>query len=223
MPTDRPLHAGEPGTLSELHRKPHRGGDRDLLNDVLDSVLVGTLSTVVDGWPWSVPMLFARDGDDILFHGSVAAGALRHVAQGMPSTFTVFALDAIVVADSLFDHSANYRSAVVRGIPERVPDEIAALEALSNKLIPGRVGETSSITRKEQAATIALRLPIRDDQWIAKARSGGPGVETDNWTGVVPARTVFDEPITATGQRVPDSVRRLVGDGGQRPVRVDLP
>jgi nitroimidazol reductase NimA-like FMN-containing flavoprotein (pyridoxamine 5'-phosphate oxidase superfamily) len=208
-PADR--YADEPVALAGLRRKPHRGGDRALLDEVLDTTLVGTLSTVIEGWPWSVPMLFARAGDAILLHGSIAAGALRHVAEGVPSTFTVFILDGIVVADALFDHSANYRSAVIRGIPERADDEVAALEVLSDKLIPGRVAESPEITRKERAATIALRIPIVDGQWIAKARSGGPGVETDNWTGVVPTRTVFDDPITATGHRVPESVRRLVG------------
>ncbi|OZC33238.1 pyridoxamine 5'-phosphate oxidase family protein [Gordonia polyisoprenivorans] len=209
-------YSDEPAELSTLRRKPTRGGDRALLDEVLDSVLVGTLSTVVDGWPWSVPLLFARDGDDILMHGSVAAGALRHAAEGAPSAFTVFVLDAIVVADSLFDHSANYRSAVVRGIPERADDDLAALEALSDKLIPGRVAETPSITGKERAATVALRMPIVDGQWIAKARSGGPGVDTDNWTGVVPVRTVYDDPIPATGIEIPESVRRLASGGRRR-------
>ena len=101
--------------LNALTRKPDRAGDRAMLDALLDEVKVGTLSTVVDGLPWSVPMLFARDGDAILLHGSTGAGALRDVAAGAPVTFTVFAMDGLVVADSLFDHSANYRSAVVRG------------------------------------------------------------------------------------------------------------
>ncbi|MGC4936136.1 pyridoxamine 5'-phosphate oxidase family protein [Gordonia sp. DT30] len=208
--SDQPPYSGEPAALSALRRKPDRGGDRAQLDDVLDAVLVGTLSTVVDGWPWSVPLLFARDGDDILLHGSVAAGGLRHVAQGAPSTFTVFALDGIVVAETLFDHSANYRSAVIRGIPERVADEESALEALSDRLIPGRVAETSAITRKESAATLVLRLPIVDGQWVAKARTGGPGTDSDEWTGVIPVRTVYDDPVPATGTEIPASVRRLV-------------
>ena len=40
-----------------------------------------------------------------------------------------------------------------------------------------------------------------------------PGTDTDAWTGVVPVRTVFDDPITYTGDpaAVPASVRALVG------------
>ncbi|MBE7193278.1 MAG: pyridoxamine 5'-phosphate oxidase family protein, partial [Gordonia polyisoprenivorans] len=130
-----------------------------------------------------------------------------------PVTFTVFALDGIVVADSLFDHSANYRSAVARGTLEPVRDDAAsALDALSDKLIPGRVAEVRGHTRKEIAATTTLVLPIVDGQWVTKARTGPPG-EPENpsiWTGVVPVRTVYDSPITATGETPPESVRRLV-------------
>ena len=41
--------------------------------------------TVADGKPWVVPMLYGRAGDRILLHGSVGAGALRHVAAGAPA------------------------------------------------------------------------------------------------------------------------------------------
>ncbi|MCZ0910919.1 pyridoxamine 5'-phosphate oxidase family protein [Gordonia amicalis] len=197
--------------LGALTRKPDRATDRAALDELLDEAKVGTLSTVVDGLPWSVPMLFARDGNAILLHGSTGAGALRHVAAGAPVTFTVFAMDGLVIADTLFDHSANYRSAVVRGTLELVDDARSALEVLSDKLIPGRVTEVRETTRKELAATVVLRLPIVDGQWIAKARAGGPGIESSDWTGVVPMRTVYDEPITYSGATPPDSVLALTG------------
>ncbi|GAA2062943.1 pyridoxamine 5'-phosphate oxidase family protein [Williamsia deligens] len=198
--------------LDRLHRKPDRAGDRALLDELLDEVAVGTLSTVVDGLPWSVPMLFARDGDRILLHGSTGAGALRHVAEGAPATFTVFALDGIVVADTLFDHSANYRSAVVRGTLATLREDVSTvLDTLSDKLIPGRVAEVRDHTRKEIAATSVVALEIADGQWIAKARNGPPGDPDDPsaWTGVVPVRTVYDPPITTTGDEPPESVLRL--------------
>ena len=86
----------------------------------LDAVLdaghhVGTLSTVVDGRPWVVPMLYGRAGDRILMHGSVGAGALRYVAAGAPAALCVMHIDGWVYAHTLFDSSANYRSAVVHG------------------------------------------------------------------------------------------------------------
>ncbi|WOC13995.1 hypothetical protein MP11Mi_31070 [Gordonia sp. MP11Mi] len=184
-----------------------------MLDGVLDEALVGTLSTVVDGWPWSVPTLFARIGDDVIVHGSTGAGLLRHAAAGARVTLTAYVLDAIVVSDTLFNHSANYRAVVVRGVLKPVSDSAAALAALTDRIVPGRTLETPPITAKELAATLTLRLPIEDGQWTAKARSGGAGVDSDRWTGVVPVRTAYGDPITDTGDEIPDSVRRLVSGG----------
>ncbi|HEX5301636.1 MAG TPA: pyridoxamine 5'-phosphate oxidase family protein, partial [Streptosporangiaceae bacterium] len=76
-------------TLRPNQINRHRERSREERAD-LDAVLdagphVGTLSTVADGRPWVVPMLYGRAGDRILMHGSVGAGALRHVAAGAPA------------------------------------------------------------------------------------------------------------------------------------------
>ncbi|RDI22448.1 hypothetical protein DEU38_11311 [Rhodococcus sp. AG1013] len=205
--------------LGRIRRLPERSRpDRADLDAVLDAAAVGTLATVVDGLPWAVPMLYARVGDRILLHGSTGAGALRHVAAGAPAALSITLLDAIVVADNLFNSSANYRSAVVRGNLERVPDDVAetALVALSDALIPGRSGEVRESTRKELAATLTIALPIDPGQWTVKARSGPPGPGDGNpdvWAGLVPMRTIAAEPVRATWVRddvpVPASVRAL--------------
>jgi nitroimidazol reductase NimA-like FMN-containing flavoprotein (pyridoxamine 5'-phosphate oxidase superfamily) len=205
-----------------LGRHAERGSsERARLDALLDEVLAGTLSTVVDGRPWVVPMLFARDGDDILLHGSTGAGALRQVAAGAPAALAVMSVDGLVVAHSTFDSSANYRSAVVNGELRTLggTERTRALEVLSDRLLPGRTAETRPMTRREQAATLAMALPITDGRWLLKARSGGPGApeeETDAWCGVVPFRTVAGPPEPApwteqAGSPLPASVRALVG------------
>jgi Predicted flavin-nucleotide-binding protein len=163
--------------LSRLTRKPDRGSSsRALLDALLDDELVGTLATVLDGEPWVVPLLFARDGDRILLHGSTGAGALRHIAEGAAMAFSVTAIDGIVVAESTFDSSANYRSAVVRGRARNLDaDERAeALDLLSDRVIPGRTSEVRPSTPKEWAATLAMELPITGSNWTYKERIGGP-------------------------------------------------
>ena len=126
------------------HATPGAGGlRRASLDALLDDEMAGSLALAVDGRPWVVPMLFARDGDRVLLHGSTGAGALRHAAAGTPVVLTVFALDGLVVAHTTFESSANYRSAVVQGVAEVLEGEekTAALDALSNRLLPGRTGE----------------------------------------------------------------------------------
>ncbi|WP_226343903.1 pyridoxamine 5'-phosphate oxidase family protein [Agilicoccus flavus] len=208
--------------LDHLNRHAERGTtDRDRLDALLDEQWVGTLSTVVDGLPWAVPMLFARDGDRIILHGSTGAGALREVADGAPAAFCVATVDALVVAATTFDSSANYRSAVVRGrLANLTGDEkTRVLDAFSEKLLPGRTSEVRPMTKREMAATLAMALPIEDGAWIMKAREGLPstneesGAERDVWTGVVPVRSGYVEPAASpwsTRTEVPASVRRLV-------------
>jgi nitroimidazol reductase NimA-like FMN-containing flavoprotein (pyridoxamine 5'-phosphate oxidase superfamily) len=197
--------------------------ERAALDAVLDAGVVGTLSTVVDGRPWVVPMLYARLGDRVVLHGSTGAGALRHVAAGAPAALCVVHLDGVVVAQTTFESSANYRSAVVHGAlrPLDGDDKVVALEALSNTIIPGRTGEVRAMLGKELAATLALELPITDGAWTVKIRTGPPSPMEDDateaertaWTGVVPLRTVAGEPEPTgwcpPGTPVPDSVRRF--------------
>lgn len=204
-----------------LTRMPERGStERAALDALLDEVLAGTLSTVVDGRPWVVPMLFARDGDRVLLHGSTGAGALRQVASGAPAALAVMSVDGLVVSHTTFDSSANYRSAVLQGeLTPLPPDESArALDLLSDRLLPGRTGEVRPPTRREHAATLAMALPIVDGRWLYKERTGGPGdpdEETAAWTGVVPLRVVAGEPepsshAVALGAPVPASVHAFV-------------
>jgi nitroimidazol reductase NimA-like FMN-containing flavoprotein (pyridoxamine 5'-phosphate oxidase superfamily) len=214
-------YAGRRAPEERLGRHAERGRqERAELHALLDDVLAGTLSTVVDGRPWVVPMLFARDGDRVLLHGSTGAGALRQVAAGAPAVLSVTVVDGLVVAHSTFDSSANYRSAVIHGElrPLEGEDRTRALTLISERLIPGRTCEVRPMTRREEAATLAMALPIADGRWLLKARSGGPSTpeeETDAWCGVVPLRVVAGVPEPApwtadAGIPVPPSVTRFV-------------
>ena len=226
QPCPGPGYAGRARPVERLTRKPERGAtERDDLDALLDEVLAGTLSTVVDGRPWVVPMLFARDGDRILLHGSTGAGALRQVAAGAPAVLSVTVVDGLVVAHTTFDSSANYRSAVVHGelVNLTGTDRTTALDLISERLIPGRTAEVRPMTAKEQAATLAMALPITDGRWVLKARSGGPSTPEEDpagaWCGVVPLRVVAGEPEPApwsveSGLPVPASVTGFVASVG---------
>lgn len=207
-----------------IRRLPERSRtDRRELDAVLDAALVGTLSTVVEGHPWVVPLLYVRNGDRILLHGSTGAGALRHVAAGAPAALSVVHLDAVVVAHNTFDSSANYRSAVVYGTLTPITDteaKRAALSHVSDAVLPGRDDEVSPMTVRQVAATQVMEMVIEDGQWLVKVRTGGPGdpdEPTDAWTGVVPLRIVADDPRPderSRGMPVPPSVRERVRRGG---------
>ena len=72
-------------------------------------------------------------------------------------------LDGIVLARSVFEHSMNYRSVVVLGSAVPISDvgeKLVALEAFTEKLLPGRWSEARTPTRKELKATSILRLQV---------------------------------------------------------------
>jgi uncharacterized protein len=222
---------------TRITRLPERQRfDRVALDDVLDSALVAHVAVVRDdGTPVVLPLLHARDGDRLLLHGSTGGGLLRAVAAGAPVAVVVTVVDGLVFALSMFDSSANYRSAVVFGRCRAVPAEEkpAALRALSERLMPGRWDELRPPTAKELAATLVLGLPL--DEASVKVRCGPPSVPEDGedegeddghtggvasggqgaWWGVVPLAVVPGSPVPApgvpAGTPLPASVLRLVG------------
>lgn len=129
---------------------------------------------------------------------------LRHLATGAPAVATVFGLRGLVFADSLFDSSANYDAAVLTGRFHRLTgaEEREALLALTERVMPGRVAESPTPTNAEWAATQVLALPITDDNWTTKTRSGGSGGATtapEPWRGELPVRKVWGPPLADAG------------------------
>jgi nitroimidazol reductase NimA-like FMN-containing flavoprotein (pyridoxamine 5'-phosphate oxidase superfamily) len=193
--------------MDQINRHRERArSERGELDAVLDAGYhVGTLSTVADGRPWVVPMLYGRAGDRILMHGSVGAGALRYVATGAPAALCVMHMDGWVYGHTLFDSSANYRSAVVHGhlVALSGDDAVRALTQIGECLTPGRSAEVPFHTRKQLAATTALAMDIVEGQWTVKIRDADPGepepgeADPGLWTGVLPIVTGYGEPVTA--------------------------
>lgn len=195
---------------------------RDALDELLAATPLATVALVRDGHPVVFPTGFTRIDDDLVIHGSTGSPWMRALAAGAPAAVSVTALDGVMVARSGFESSFRYRSAVLFGVFEQVPDadKVAALDALTDAFIPGRVAELRPSTRKEVAATLALRLTIGTDNWSLKVSAGWPDdpdedVAGDAWAGVVPMSIAYGAPQPAPDLRpgipVPGSVRALGG------------
>jgi nitroimidazol reductase NimA-like FMN-containing flavoprotein (pyridoxamine 5'-phosphate oxidase superfamily) len=175
-----------------VRREPERGRyDRETIDAILDEALICHLGFAVDGQPYVIPTLHARVDDTLYVHGSAASRALRQLDSGAPVCATVTLVDGLVLAKSIFNHSVNYRSAVVFGTARAVSDaeKRDALRALTEQLAPGRWDEARQPSDQELKATWILALPI--DEASAKVRTGGPSEEPEDeqlpvWTGVVP-------------------------------------
>ncbi len=211
----------QPSTdISRLAEK--QSVSRDDLYALLDSTPLATIALVRDGHPVAFPIGFARVEDDLVIHGSTGSPWLRALAAGARAAVSVTTLDGVVVARSAFESSFQYRSAVLFGAFEEIPsaEKASILEALTETFIPGRVIELRASSRKELAATLAMRMPIAQDNWSLKLSTSWPDdpdedVAAGAWAGVVPLTTVYGEPRRApdcdADIPVPGSVRSMTG------------
>jgi uncharacterized protein len=202
-----------------VRRLPQRGSyDRDLVYSILDEARVCHVGFSVDGQPWVIPTIHARVDDVLYLHGASANHMLRSLSDGVESCVTVTLVDGLVLARSAFHHSMNYRSAIVFGRATKVDDvdeKTRALHALVDHVVAGRTAEARPPNANELRSTLVLRLPIVEAS--AKVRTGGPIDDEEDmtfpvWAGVVPCRTVFDDPVADEGitRPVPPYVTSLL-------------
>lgn len=198
--------------------------DRASVHAILDAGMLAHVAFCQDAQPFVIPMLYARDGDAILLHGSVASRLMRGLGDGIPACLGVTHVDGLVFARSHFDHSINYRSVVAFGRASVLADPVAKAAALArfvDALVPGRAAESRAADESELGATTVLVFEIEDAS--AKVREGGAKENAADlalpyWAGVLPRRDVFDaprpQPDLVAGVGLPDSVRGLLAREG---------
>jgi len=193
-------HPEVPAT--RVRRLPERGIlDRAAIIGILDEAMVCHVGfDDASGHPVVIPMLHARVGGDLLLHGSPASRLIRRLGDGIPVSVAATIFDGLVLARSVFNHSAHYRSVVLfgRARPVEEPAEkLAALRAFTERILPGRWSEARPPSDKELRATTVLAIPI--DAASAKMSAGPPEDEPEDydldvWAGVVPYRLVPGDP-----------------------------
>jgi nitroimidazol reductase NimA-like FMN-containing flavoprotein (pyridoxamine 5'-phosphate oxidase superfamily) len=196
---------------TRVRRVPNRAAyERETVEAILDQAPICHLATIDPaGYPVVIPTLHARIGEWLYIHGSSASRTMR-AAERSEVCLAATLLDGLVLARSAFHHSVNYRSVVLFGQAEPIEAEDgkrAALEAFTEKLVPGRWGDARLPTAQELKATAVLRLPL--DEASAKLRSGGPLDEEEDyelpvWAGTVPLRLSAGAP--QADERLPSGV-----------------
>jgi nitroimidazol reductase NimA-like FMN-containing flavoprotein (pyridoxamine 5'-phosphate oxidase superfamily) len=197
--------AGGKLPLSATDRTRHRRfrhlgrADRDSLYEVLDAGLVAHLGVITGGWPMVVPTVYGFTADTLYLHGSVASQSLNTAG---PVCVTITLTDGLVLARSVFEHTINYRSAMIYGQPRLVTDpaeRLAGLRCIAEHVAPGQWDYARQPSRKELAAVRLLALPL--DEASVKIRTGPPddGDSPDAalglWAGELPLATTWQQPI----------------------------
>ena len=187
---------------SRIRRAPKRGHyDKDTIYQILDEGLVCHVGLVEDGQPVVIPMNYARRDDTVVLHGAPASRLLKHVQAGRPICVTVTLLDGLVLARSVYHHSMNYRSVVVFGwgrLIEAEQEKLAALEVLTEHIVPGRWQDARRPNRQELDATTVVSIAIESAS--AKVRTGPPVDDEDDyqlpvWAGVLPVQQQALSPV----------------------------
>ena len=215
-----------PVTERSCIRRLHQRGshEADAVYAVLDAVPLCHVGYVIDGEAYVTPTLHWREGNRVYWHGS-AASRFLHQVVGQRVCLTVSLMDGYVMARSAFNHSVNYRSAMVFGRAhiETNPDETAAaLRRFVDGLFPGRWDALRTMTAQELKATSLLWLDIEEAS--VKTRNAPPGDAEDAdhpvWAGVLPMHTTMGAAQPAPGPHqdlpLPNELADLMASGRLR-------
>lgn len=219
--TEQP--AFTPTDYSRVRRLPQRAAyDKASVYAIVDAVPICHVGLVEDGRPVVIPTIHARMGDTIVLHGARASRLLKHAAAGHELCITVTQLDGLVLARSVFHHSMNYQSAVIFGRGTIIEDpaaKMAALEAITDHVMPGRWSDARLPNTKEMNATSVVAVAI--ETATAKVRVGPPSDDEEDyarpiWAGVVPLHLAAgqpeDDPRLTAGIPTPEYVTNYVAE-----------
>ena len=164
--------------------------DRETVCAIIDAQPLCHVGVVRDGYPMVTPTICWREGGRLYWHGSSKSAMVLAALDGEVCV-TVSLMDGWVMARSAFHHSANYRSAMIYGRPEKSADEDkpAHLKAMIETYFPGRWDTLRPINAAELKGTTVLSLAL--DEASAKIRTGGPVDDDEDyampiWAGVLP-------------------------------------
>ena len=178
-------------------------------------------------------------GDDeaaVYVHGYVSARLFRLQSgkpsgpadgedgdAGLPICIAATKIDNLVLSLTPFNHSYDYRSAVVhgtatlldpgtRGDPRNRDEILYAMKLITDGMVPGRWENTRVPPDEGEIASTRI-LKVRIDSASAKIRDTGSSSDAKDlkndettgrvWTGVIPYVEVLGEPRPAETNKVP--------------------
>jgi nitroimidazol reductase NimA-like FMN-containing flavoprotein (pyridoxamine 5'-phosphate oxidase superfamily) len=138
---------------------------------------------------------------------------VKELVKGTQACITITHVDGLVLARSAFNHSMNYRSAMIYGVFEVVGSEQKAesMAAFMERIALGRQATVREGSYAELAGTTILRMPLVE--FMCKTRSGGPNDDEEDmqqatWAGVLPLHVAHGTPVPheKNTQTAPDYV-----------------
>ena len=222
--------------------------DEDTIHTIVNSAPVLHVSFIPgalddDPFPAILPMIgctasFTTPNSEqtsptaIYLHGYVSSRLMKlptsnenNELPGTPVCVAASHVDGLVLAVTPFNHSNNYRSAIIHGWANIVTDpaeKLYALEQITNHVIANRWQNTIPPTDADLKSTGVLRVDIASAS--AKVRAAGPGDSQDKerervWVGVVPCWMAYGKPVPSGQNRVeevPEHINNWVSKENER-------
>ena len=175
---------------SEVKQVAKRASYRkeDVFN-LIDDLKMGHVGFIQNGQVFVIPLTVWRIGEYLYLHVINKSRIQRLIESGEEVCISFAECREWVMSKSAFHHSANYRSAVVYCVGERV--ELAqafddAFKGVIEQIEAGRWAHIRPPNAKERKATALLKLTIREGSF--KRREGGPNEEAEDlalpvWNG----------------------------------------
>lgn len=189
------------------------------LYSILDDNLVAHVGLIFQSEPLVIPMAYGRVENDLLLHGSSGSRLMRALAENPKICVSITELNGLKVARSTFNSGMHYRSVVIFGTADLIPDseKDEALNRISDAMLPGRSSEVRPSLKRELAATLIIRVNL--DETSVKISKNDVSDEPEDlnqgvWAGLVPIRELRGTPIPADEEAkslpVPQSVKAFI-------------
>jgi uncharacterized protein len=183
--------------------------NQQTLFDILDETYVCNIAFYDGESSHCIPTACWRDGSYLYIHGSNGGRLAKALSAGTQVSVAVTHIDGLVLARSAFNHSMQYRSAVIYGQFELITgdaEKMAAMDLFMDKIAPGRKHEARPGNAKELAATSVLKIALNEAS--AKVSKNGPEDKEEDvglpvWAGVLPLAMLRGQPIPAENGTLP--------------------
>ena len=195
-----------PTPRTKVRRRAQRATyDRAAIHAILDEALIGSLATIIDGEPFVQPMIHARDGDEIILHGSGGNRMLAALEVGARACLSVSIIDGLLLGRSVPDHSFQYRSVSIHGVARPVTDAAekrARMRRVFDHIIAQRWETLPPVDEAYLATVKVLILPL--EECVAKVNTSRPEDAPGNpphavWSGIIPFAIATGAPQPAPG------------------------
>ena len=206
--------------VRQLRDKAHY--DTATVHGILDAAWLAHVAFVEDGNAVVVPMMYGREDETLYLHGARKARVIRMLEKNQRVSLNVTLLDALVLARSAFNSSANYRSVTVFGTPRLLDEREAKLHAMrvmSEHAMPGRWDELRAPLEREIKMTGVIALEIEHASAKISDKPFPEDEEDDYaipvWAGILPLKLRYQQLLDADrlieGVAPSDAIKALQG------------